>query len=319
MRLRDLSWVPMGALLLAATSANGNDLSLFETQFDTDWTTAGVGGLRGTGASSIDLSGVSGSVTKAYLYWHGPTNSTDPAHNANINFAGTPISGTNIGFSDDNFWSRANSQAYRADVTSLVSGNGSYSLSDLIPNDSNGASLVVFFDDGDDSNNRDVVTYDGNDANFSNVFDANGWNISLTGINYSGGPASLLFGVSDGQSFLDDALVVNGITIAPSGPIFQGTSVPTTAGTSVTNGALWDLLSFDITSLLSSGLNDLTITTGAVSDALSAIHISVDLPAGAAPGSPTPPPTSGIPEPSTLALMGIGLLGLGWTRRRKRQ
>ncbi len=302
--------LPAAVLALSTSTASANQLSLFETQFDTDWAAAGVGGLRGTGASTISLSGVTGTVTTAYLYWHGPTDSTDPTHNANISFSGTAISGSNIGFSDDNFWSRANSQAYRADVTSLVSGDGNYSISGLIPNDSNGASLMVFFDDGDSTNNRDVVIFDGNDANFPNAFDPDGWDITLGGINYSSGTASLLFGVSDGQDFLDAALVVNGTNIADSGAVFQGASVPTTLGTSVGNGALWDLLDYDVTSLLLPGLNTLNITHGTVSDALSAIHITVDLPAGAAPPA--------IPIPAAVWLFGSGLLGLIGIASRKK-
>ena len=230
--------LPSAILALSSLVASANLISQFETQFNTDWSYAGVGGLRGTGASSINLSGVSGTVNQAYLYWHGPTNSTDPTHNANINFVSTPISGTNIGFSDDNQWARANSQAYRADVTTLVTGNGNYSLSGLVPNDTNGASLVVFFDDGDSTNNRDVVLYDGNDANDVNIYDPYGWDITLSGINYSSGTASLLFGVSDGQSWLSDPLLPNGTTIAGPAVVFDGPTVPTTAGTTVTNGSL---------------------------------------------------------------------------------
>jgi len=37
----------------------------------TDWTSAGVGGIGTVGTGTIALSGVSGSVTGAYLYWHG--------------------------------------------------------------------------------------------------------------------------------------------------------------------------------------------------------------------------------------------------------
>ncbi len=74
------------AILACSMSASANLISLFETQRDTDFAYAGVGGLRGTGFGDITLSGVTGAVSQAYLYWHGPTNSTDPAFNADIFF-----------------------------------------------------------------------------------------------------------------------------------------------------------------------------------------------------------------------------------------
>src|SRR5207247_8024802 len=126
-----LSALVIAAVLVLPTSpAMANQLGNQIIVPNTDVVSAGVGGMRGgSGSSSITLSGVSGTVTQALLYWHGPTDSADPAANASVTFAGTPIVGTNIGFSDDNCWSFDNSQGYRADVTTLVTGDGSYALS----------------------------------------------------------------------------------------------------------------------------------------------------------------------------------------------
>jgi hypothetical protein len=303
------------AAFAASGMAVASDLVNFTTKFDTDWTQAGVGGLRGVGSGNLTVAGVSGTVTSAYLYWHGPTNSTNPAFGASVNFGGSGITGTNIGFSDDNFWNLANSQAYRADVTSLVSGNGVFAFASGDLN-LNGASLFVFFNDGNSANNRDVVLFNGNDSNFANTFDADGWNSTLTGINYSSGTASIHMHVSDGQTFLDDDVKVNGTTVA-TGAVFEGNSTPAAAGgTPGLNGNLWDIATYNITSLLiPSSVNTLNIRTGTSADALGLIAVAVDLPAGAAP--PVDPP--GVPAPAPIVLVVAGLVALtsNWKRKTK--
>ncbi|HEX2541103.1 MAG TPA: DUF3344 domain-containing protein [Caldimonas sp.] len=301
------------ALLVAGAGAN--DLQNFTTVQNTDWTQAGVGGMRGLGSGSITLAGVTGTVTQAYLYWAGPTNSASPTANASVLFGGTSILGTNIGFSQDNFWGFENSQAYRADVTALVSGNGVYSLANFTKPgvEVNGASLIVFFNDGNSANNRDVVLFDGNDANFPNPFDAPGWNSSLAGINYTSGSAALSLHVSDGQDFSgpdDGTLLLNNIALA-SGDIFQGNTLPS-AGGGVSNGNLWDIRTFDVTSFLAPGPNTLNFRMGELNDALGLIVAAVDLPAGAAP------PVSAIPEPETYALMLAGLAAIRLVSRRRK-
>ena len=286
--------VAVVVVALATVSIDGhpvraNDIAEFETVFATDVASAGFGGMRGIGDGEITLSGVSGTVTEALLYWHGPTNSDDATANADVTFAGTDITGTNIGFSDNNCWGFQNSQAYRADVTSLVTGDAVYSLSNFLGTsaDINGASLIAFFDDGDDTNNRDVVLFHGNDSNIPNPFDADGWNVTLPGINYDTGSANMELHVSDGQTFSDDALTLNGaITLVSSGPVFDGDSVPNGPSAAGTGGGLWDIKSFDVTSALTPGDNTLTLTTGLSSDCLSLIVAAVDLPGGAAPNQP---------------------------------
>lgn len=300
-------------VLCAAASAS--QLTLFETQYDTDFTAVGIGGMRnGTGSASLSLSGVSGPVSKAYLYWHGPTNSTDPATaNANVSFASNNITGTFLGASSDNCWGFANSVAYRADVTSLVTGNGTYALANFVKSgvQINGASLIVFYNDGNSANNRDVVMFNGNDSNINNSYDPPGWNITLAGINYSSGTANAQFHVADGQSFSDDAITVNASTLVPAGSVFDGTDAQDGGSGFPGNGLLWDVKSFNVTSLLSPGLNTLNVTTGVSSDCLACVLIAVDLPAGAAP----PPP---LPEPGSLMLTAGALLAVFGERRLRR-
>lgn len=304
-----------GLLLSAPFTTNATQLSPFKTVFDTDMTSAGIGGMRdGTGSATLALTGV-GSVTEAWLYWHGPSNVTTGIDSAiqNVQFNGNNITGDFLGASDNNCWGFSNSVAYRADVSSFVTGDGNYGLANFIqPNANiNGVSLIVFHDDGDNSNNRDVVMFDGNDSNINNIYDPPGWDITLAGINYASGSANMQMHVSDGQTFPDDAVTVNSTIIAPAGSVFDGTNAQDAGSNSPGNGLLWDIRDFDVTSLLSPGSNTLNLTSGQSSDCLSCVLIAVDLPAGAAPDQP-----GDVPEPTSIALISLGLLGVGYTRRR---
>jgi hypothetical protein len=269
----------------------------YSVVYYTDYVSAGVGGMRNVGSGTIALAGVSGSVTKAYLYWHGITNSTTDVGNP-ITVNATTVTGTNIGVSNDNCWLTNNSQAYRADVTAMVqaTGNGNYALSGFGSLNPNGASLIVFFNDGNYTNNRDVVLFDGNDSNvpFAGIAgnpnapaDPVGWNVLLSGINYTSGSANMQLHVADGQTFPDAPLLINTLPFVAGPAIFQGNSVPGGAGPSG-NGNLWDIKTYSVTSFLSPGPNNLNMTTGLLTpgDCLGLIVALVDLPTGSAPGFP---------------------------------
>lgn len=274
-------------LVLPVGPSAANVLSPHQTVFNTDFASFGYGGIRGIGTGAITVAGVSGTVTRALLYWQGPTNSSSASANAAVSFGGSPVTGTQIGFSNDNCWGFLNSQAYRADVTGLVPGNGSYALGGFLKTDAdiNGVSLLVFFDDGNPANNRDVVLFDGNDSNINNAFDPPGWNANLAGINYAAGAARLQLHVGDGQSFTDDGVIVNGTVVAPAGGVFNGDTVPNGASAASTAGGLWDIRTFDVTALLTPGPNALTLTSGVAGDCLGLVVAAFDLPAGAAPST----------------------------------
>ena len=299
--------VSIGVAIVVANDAMANQLVHVQTITNTDMVAAGVGGLRNQTTGTITLPAFTAvKITKAYLYWHGPTNSADPNANASMNVGETPVTGTNIGFSDDNNWSFANSQAYRADVTSLINaGQFTYVLSGfrndlaVVTNgaNTNGASLIVFFDDGDANNNRDVLLLEGNDSDGDNVFDALGWNVAVSvplRSDYESDDAYVHLHVADSQHFqgqaLDDELVLNGLSTVPS-EMFPG--LPTDQVSSANagpdeNGILWDIKRFDLAfrkpprlSLTTAGGPFIFVDGQPVrNDFLSLVVVLVDLPAG---------------------------------------
>ena len=307
--------------LTLAVPGHASPVAKSRTVEDTDVAYAGVGGMRsGPGTATLTLSGVSGTVTAAYLYWHGPTNSVNPSANSSVTFGGAPVTGTNIGMAAHNCWAGppnnfVNSQAYFADVTGQVAGNGAYSLANFVKSGGainvNGASLVVLYDDGSGANDRDVVIFDGNDSTEASAFDGVGWSATLPGITYSAGTVSLDLHVSDGQSgagFDDGALVINGTSVVPQGAVFNGDSVPNPVGGAGTN-LLWDIdFPNDITSEFSPGPNTLNFTSSRPDpgDCLSLIAAIVNLPAGAAPPPVAPAAVTGSASPGTTT---AGLAG----------
>lgn len=272
------------------------------TVFNTDFVAAGVGAMRNQpGPHAIRVGGVSGSVKKAHLYWQGPTNSTSPGANAHVFLNGAAVTGRNIGFSSDGCWGFLNSQAYTADVTAIVAANGTLSSTDSSTYvltgfgtgsvNTNGASLLLFYDDGNAANNRDIVVQAGNDANLGNSFDPPGISATLTGILYSGGPARLQLHIADGQiSYPDGALVINGVTKIPASEWISGFSVPGMNNGPAGNGRLWDIKRIDVAPDLSAAgpaPQTLQVQNDLASDCLNLVVAAFDLPRGAAPGNVT--------------------------------
>jgi hypothetical protein len=297
-------WIVLAALWVLPASLSANNLTYFTTVANTDFAVFGAGGMRGQGTGTIAVAGITGTVTAAHLFWHGPSDDSADG-NAVVTFGGGGVTGSNIGVSGDNGWSLDHSVAYRSDVTRLVTGNGTYALSNFRKagpplTEVNGVSLLLFFDDGNASNNRDVVIFNGNDSDKINRFDPDGWNATLSGIQYAGGTVNVLLVVSDGQAFKDGELRMNGTTyLSSGGASWQGDTVPDQGKATTTDGGLWDQRSFNVTSLLSPGANTLQIQpTTYVDDQLSLVAVLFDLPAGAAPVVPTPTAQTPTPAPS---------------------
>jgi hypothetical protein len=121
-------------------------------------------------------------------------------------FNGNPVQASYQARNTDLCDSGFNGVTYRADVTTIVTGNGGYAIT-LPTTTGRGASLLVMFNDGVSSNNVDVVVFDGNESNRG---DLDRWEpFALSGINYNGGTVRLQLHVAEGQSpFLDSGLSV---------------------------------------------------------------------------------------------------------------
>lgn len=118
-------------------------------------------GLRNQGSGQITISGVprGASVARAYLFWAN-ISPTDPGQSININ--GTGVNGSTDGTDASPCWGEGNIYTHSADVTSVVKGNGTYTLSGYATGTADGndpwsaavapmmegASLVLFYSGG---------------------------------------------------------------------------------------------------------------------------------------------------------------------------
>ena len=102
-------------------------ISHTRTLSNVDYVVAGVCGVGG-GSGTITIAGVSGTVTHAFLYWHGINNTGVGAvyDNSIVTINGNSVTGTSLGDATTNCWGDGSSRAFEADVTAFVAGNGPY-------------------------------------------------------------------------------------------------------------------------------------------------------------------------------------------------
>jgi hypothetical protein len=202
-----------------------------------DAVVAGVG-LRGRGTGDIVVSGIpdGASVSKAFLYWAtiGTLNTfTSPT------LDGQPVSGKLVGSSGDTCWNANGNFVYRAEVTSLVGGNGTYTIAGLpasgvLVDDSQGAALVVVYSAAGAARrtiliNDGAATLDLDTHNYTDTIHGFVPDDPLTS-------AQVTYIVGDGQSWLDGDITFNG-------------SVLDTSAFAGSDGDYWDTLRYDVTSL----------------------------------------------------------------------
>ncbi|MCW5801311.1 MAG: thrombospondin type 3 repeat-containing protein [Deltaproteobacteria bacterium] len=193
-------------------------------------------------------------VLRAFLYW-----TVIGMPFPTVTFQNATVTGTEIGQTGDTCWGIGNNFMYRAEVTSMVAGNGTFTASNLLSTmdftpDGQGISLVVLYKDPADARKNFVSISDGavgfvNGSETSTSI-ATGFTV---GNNFAKATAINL--VADGQPAPDD-ITFNGVSFG-EGDAFQGL-----------DGAMWDTRIDDITEVVAPGSTQIETVVSANSDCL---------------------------------------------------
>lgn len=233
----------LGQTLNQAAPTVGSLVPFISTTLPGDYVASGVG-LRGTTGGNITISGIptGATIQNAYLYW-GFLDDGEDASLRNLSLNGNPVLGTRIGHGPDTCWGRTDSFSYRADVTPLVAGNGTYTVTGVANGGlilSEGAALVVIYNSGGTSF-RTVMLADGNivlPAVFQGQAIFGGFNAAAPV------SAKTTFLVGDGQGFGNPAFFTGSLGTATFVNPFVASE-----------GLYWDTLTFDVSAQVGAGSN----------------------------------------------------------------
>jgi Protein of unknown function (DUF3344) len=223
------------------------------------YTAAGIG-MRNLGDGTISITGVPAGATvkSATLLWDVLADQSDPTF-AQGTVNGTPITGTGWASGASPCWPAGSNLSYEADVTSLVTGNGSYALAGFATGQSDGAdpwnvgsvppllegaSLVIVYQLASMPQAVIQIAEGASETNAGSEADAtlNGFTVSAPA------SATTTYIVADGQEAGNTA-GFNGTTLADvSFPGADPQAVP-----SYSMGNLWDTVTTDASSLVSPG------------------------------------------------------------------
>ena len=121
MRIASIGVLAASALLVQVQIGHADPVTHAATKTNIDWTSAGISGVGG-GSGTITVSGVSGAVQNAFLYWHGINNSGLGAvyDNATVTIDGNAVTGANIGDATTNCWGAGSSGTRRVSASSRI-------------------------------------------------------------------------------------------------------------------------------------------------------------------------------------------------------
>ncbi len=197
-----------------------------------------AGRFDSTVETSVDLAianlPANAQILSARLYW-----TVIGVAFPTLTFQNVVVTGVEIGQSPDTCWGIGNNFMYRADVTSLVTGNDTFTVTDLLSTtdlspDGQGVSLVIVYKDPADDRNNFIGINEG--ANVSGVESViTGFTV---GVGFDAAIATTI--VADGQPAGDD-VTFQDVSFG-GGDAYQGL-----------DGAMWDNRIDDVTSILVAG------------------------------------------------------------------
>lgn len=253
------------------------------------YVSAGVS-LRNRGSATIMVSGIppGAEVEAAFLYWATLANVAQPNY-AQGRVGGTAIVGQLLDSGAAPCWPEVETGfSYRADVSSLITGNGAQTLtgfasgatsgvdpwaSDLVLPLAEGASLVVVFGHSAYPMTR-IVIADGYQMVGSGAKAAATLPFGVTASDPVGAVTTTFIG-ADGQSSAEPSSTVNGVAITQAA--WDGTDPPAAR---FTQGNLWDTMTASVGSLVAPGDSSATFTVSGGPDCVvwvaQVISIGVD-------------------------------------------
>lgn len=163
---------------------------------------------------NLTLSGITNgaSIKRAYLNWSYLTDDTFNLPEAHVEFDGINVIGLETGRSEPDLgWGRQYTAAYTADVTSLITGNGTHTIRDAVdvptagqPAIGEGMSLLVIYEHPDEPERR-IDVYNGL---WSTMADETP--IDITGVKRLSRDLRLFTNALDGQEAYSDDFMING-------------------------------------------------------------------------------------------------------------
>jgi lysophospholipase L1-like esterase len=258
----------------APTDATGALSTVSSVTVHGGYTAAGIG-MRNLGYGKISITGVptGATVQSATLLWDILAGQADLTF-AHGTFNGNPVTGTEWASGASPCWSVSSNFSYEADVTSLVTGNGSYTLAGFATGKSDGAdpwnvgstppllegaSLVVVYTLPSMPETTIQIAEGATETDSGNTASA-----TLSGFTASAQPpATTTYIVADGQAV--------GNTASFNGTTLPNVSFPGADPQAVPNyslGNLWDTVTTDVSSLVNAGDKSATLAVTGYNDCL---------------------------------------------------